>query len=85
MKRKLKKTKLINADNLSGDLTKLKGNGCNIRGRVGDLHGDISGIRGDVTGISGYVTGLSGDLDKCEITKEEREAGIDIRDLIEEE
>jgi len=33
-------------------------------------------------GLSGNCSGLYGDLDACEITATEREAGVDIRDLI---
>ena len=39
-------------------------------------------LTGDVDGLRGDVTGLRGDVDSCEITKEEREKGINIEDLI---
>jgi len=47
--------------------------------RVEGIHAELSG---DVTRISGDVSGISGDVDACEITNEERERGVDIKDLI---
>jgi hypothetical protein len=46
------------------------------------LAGNCSGIRGDCTGLYGDCTGLSGDLDDCKLTREDREKGINIRDLL---
>ena len=46
------------------------------------LTGDTSKLTGDMTGLSGNVTGLSGNVDECEITDDERKAGIDIERLI---
>jgi len=43
-----------------------------------DVRGDLSGVRGDLSGVRG-------DLDACEITKKEREKGINIKDLIKEQ
>lgn len=37
-----------------------------------------------VTGLRGDVTGLRGDVDACELTDDERAAGVDINQLIEE-
>jgi hypothetical protein len=45
----------------------------------------VSRISGDVSGIYGDASGVQGNLDTCEITKKEREAGIYIKDLIGEE
>ena len=60
-----------------------------IRGDVSNIHGDVSGIRGDVSGIRGNVScihgnvsGIRGNVNDCEITQEEREKGIDIKDLL---
>ena len=56
----------------------------------GNLTGDVSGLtgnvrwllRGDVSGLTGNVSGLRGDVDKCEITSEDREKGVSISDLV---
>jgi len=60
----------------------ISGNVSGIRGDVSDIRGDVSGIYGNVSGIYGYVSGIYGNIDECEITDEEREKGIDIKDLI---
>ena len=49
------------------------------------LQGNVSGLRGDVSGLSGYVTGLWGNVDECELTESDRQAGIEISDLIKQE
>ena len=46
------------------------------------LTGNITGLYGNITGLTGNITGLTGDIDDCEITNEERKAGINIQDLI---
>ena len=43
---------------------------------------DVSNLRGDVSNLSGDVSNLSGDVDDCEITAEERTAGVDVSDLV---
>ena len=51
----------------------------------GALHEDGSlppGLSGDVDGLRGDVSGLSGDVDKCEITEDERNAGLDVESLV---
>ena len=60
----------------------LWGNASDLRGDVSDLRGDVSGLRGDVSGLWGDVSGLWGDVDDCKITDEERENGVDIKELI---
>jgi len=40
-------------------------------------------ISGNLTGISGDLTDISGDINDCQITDEERKAGINIEDLME--
>jgi len=47
-----------------------------------DLSGDCSGLSGNCSGLYGDCTGLRGDLDDCEITDEDREKGVDIKELI---
>ena len=70
-------------DRLSGDCTGLYGDCTRLSGVCSSrLSGNCSGISGDCTGLFGHCTGLYGDLDDCEITKEKREAGINIFDLI---
>ena len=61
---------------------KLSGNIKELRGDVTRISGDVSGISGNVSGLNGDVTRISGDVDACEITNEERERGVDIKDLI---
>jgi len=61
---------------------KLYGNVSEISGDVTRIYGDVSGLSGYVTGLSGDVTRIYGDVDACEITNEERERGVDIKDLI---
>ena len=56
--------------------------GVRVEGIHAELSGDVSHLSGDVTGLSGYVSGIYGDVDACEITNEERERGVDIKDLI---
>ena len=41
-----------------------------------------SGISGNINGISGDTSRISGNLDLCDITKEEREKGIDINEVV---
>ena len=49
------------------------------------IAGAPSGLRGDVSGLWGDVSGLWGDVDDCGLTKEERDEGVDVQDLIAEE
>ena len=67
-----------NVSGLSGDVTALSGDVTNLRGNV-------TGLRGYVTGLSGYVTGLIGDVDECGLTESDRQAGVEISELIVEE
>ena len=41
-----------------------------------------NGLKGDVSDLRGDVSGLTGNIDDCDITSEERKAGIKITDLI---
>ena len=47
-----------------------------------NLRGDVSGLSGDVSGLRGNVSGLSGDFDDCDITDDDRLAGINVDDLV---
>jgi hypothetical protein len=69
---------------LSGDVTFLRGDVSGLCGNlyVHKLSGDVSCLCGDLTGIYGDATGLIGNLNDCELTDEEREAGVYVRDLI---
>ena len=73
-----------NSIKIEGAPSDIRGNLTGIRGDLSGISGDLSGIRGDLTGISGDLTGISGDLTGCEITAEERAAGIKIEELIED-
>lgn len=57
-------------------------NAKNLIGNLSDIWGDVSGLSGDVTGVCGNVSGLVGNLDDCEISAEDRKAGIDICGLV---
>ena len=88
MKRALKRNKnasrLINAKNLTGDTSNIYGDAKFLRGNVSEgLYGDVSGLRGYVSGLRGDVTGLRGDIDDCELSDDERKAGVNIEALIE--
>ena len=49
------------------------------------IAGCPTGLRGDVTGLWGDVSGLWGDVDYCEITDDDRKAGISVSTLIKPE
>ena len=53
-----------------------------LYGDYSNIYGDCSGLRGDCTGLMGDCSGVTGNLDECELTDEERETDINIRDLI---
>ena len=74
---------------MSGDSTGLRGDCSDLigdcSGLVGDcsmLIGDCTGLVGDCSMLIGDCTGISGDLDMCNITNDERDAGVNIADLI---
>ena len=60
----------------------IHGNVSRISGDVSNIYGNVTGISGDVSNIYGDMSGIRGDLDACEITPEERAAGIYIKNLI---
>src|SRR3990167_9938069 len=50
-----------------------------------ELSGNISGLYGNISGLFGDCSNIRGDIEECELTKEERETLINIKDLIDEE
>lgn len=40
------------------------------------------GVRGDLSGVRGDLSGVCGDLDDCDLTDDDRRAGVDVADLI---
>ena len=57
--------KLVNAGNLTGDLSGIWGDAKHIKGNASGLKGNVSGIKGDVTKLrGGYVAEISGDVSK---------------------
>ena len=53
-----------------------------LRGDVSGLRGDVSFLSGDVSFLRGNVSGLRGNVDNCEISADERAAGVDVQMLI---
>ena len=80
------------SDELRGEIScGLRGNLSYLRGEISrDLTGNLSGLfgeihrdlRGEITGLRGDATAIIGKLDECELTDEERKAGVDICDLV---
>ena len=58
--------------------------GRRVQGTHENLRGDVTGLTGDVTGLTGNVAGLTGNVDECDLTPEQRQAGVDIADLVQE-
>ena len=58
--------------------------GKTLTGDTSNFTGDVSGLSGYVSGLSGYVTGLTGYVDSCDLTDEDRQRGVNIRDLVAE-
>ena len=56
----------------------VRNSGCHDR-----LSGDVSGLSGNVSGLRGDVSGLYGNVDDCELSDDERNAGVSARDLCE--
>lgn len=68
---------------LVGDATKIKANEDKLYGTIdAKAKGDWSGMVGDCTGIFGDATNLKGNLDLCDISAQERQAGVDIKTLV---
>ena len=66
------------------DSVRIEGVPKGITGNLSGVRGNLSDITGNLSGINGNLSGVTGNLDDCDITKEEREKGIDIRELIKE-
>ena len=65
----------------------LRGNRSLHPGLRGEIHPDLRGeihpgLRGNLSDLRGDLSGLWGNLDECEISDEERKAGIDIEKLV---
>ena len=62
----------------------LRGDLSGLRGEIHPgLWGDLSGLRGDLSGLRGEIPAdLVGNIDECEISDEERKAGIVVSTLI---
>ena len=55
-----------------------------LRGEIHpELRGNLSGLWGNLSGLCGVIpAGARGNLDACELTDDERAAGVNIADLI---
>ena len=61
----------------------VSGNLSDVSGEIpAGVSGNLSDVRGNLSGVKGNLTGVSGNLDDCELADEEREAGVQIEDLI---
>jgi len=49
-----------------------------------ERHGGVAGLTGNCSGLTGDCSDLRGNIDDCDLTDEDREKGINIRDLIKE-
>ena len=70
------------SNKILGPHPSLTGDCSRLRGDCSELIGNCSELSGYCSGLSGYCSGLCGDLDNCEITEEDRKAGVDIQSLI---
>ena len=87
MKKQLKRTKIKvyyykDDKKIIGAHENIRGDVSEIRGDISGISGDVSEVSGDVSEVNGDVSGIRGDIDLCEITKEDRQKGINIDDLI---
>ena len=63
----------------------LRGDVSGLRGDVSGLLGEVSsGLWGNVSGLRGNVSDLRGNVDKCALSSDERESGVNIGDLTED-
>ena len=70
---------------LRGEINpELRGDLSELRGEIHpELRGDLSGLWGNLSGLWGVIpAGACGNLDACELTDDERAAGVNIADLI---
>jgi hypothetical protein len=90
MKKMLKQTQsglyhYADGNKIEGENPAMSGNCSELRGNCTGLYGNCSGLTGDCSGLTGDCTGLTGNLDDCQITDDERSAGVNITELIGEE
>ena len=71
-----------NGERIEGVHNGINGDVSDIYGNVSGISGNVSGIRGNVSGIYGDMSDISGNIDNCELTNEEREVGVNIKDLV---
>jgi len=71
-----------NGKKIQGIHSNIRGDVSGIQGDVSGICGDVSGIKGDVSSIGGYVSGIWGNIDMCELSKQDRKNGVDIKNLI---
>jgi hypothetical protein len=71
-----------NGKKIKGIHDGIAGNVSDIIEDVSNIIGNVSNIIGNVSGIQGIVSDLAGNLNECEITPDERKAGINVADLI---
>ena len=64
--------------NKRGAHSRLSGDCSGLTGDCSGLSGDCSRLSGDCTRLFGDCSGLTGNIDNCEITEEERKAGISL-------
>ncbi len=67
---------------VSGDLGGVWGDLTGVSGNLSYVQGNLTEVSGSLTGVWGDLTTVSGNLDDCEITKADREKGVDIDDLV---
>ena len=60
----------------------ITGNLAEITGDLSYITGDLSDITGDLSEISGNLSGIRGDITDCELTADDRAAGIDAACLV---
>ena|SRR3990167_3281310 len=79
--------KIIDREDKDTYPRELSGNISGLYGNISsELSGNISsGLYGNISGLFGDCSNIRGDIEECELTKEERETLINIKDLIDEE
>jgi hypothetical protein len=65
-----------------GKLTGVCGDLTGVRGDLSGVCGKLDGVYGDLSGVYGKLDGVYGDLDDCDLTDDDRRAGVDVADLI---
>ena len=71
-------------EKVDGKNSKMTGDCSGLTGNCTGLTGDCTDLTGNCTGLRGDCTDLRGNIDDCDLTDEDREKGINIRDLIKE-